>query len=172
MKYVDAVLKEPSFLLQLRQLEELEKNRNYCRHDFRHSLDTARIAWIYSFENKLLPEKEQIYLSALLHDLGRVDEYKTRISHDKASAAFAGEILRQVGYDEKKTEEICYAIGAHRRRAAFTEITQEDRNVFSVKEQLAIILAKADQLSRNCFVCSVRSDCKWLEEEKTKGIII
>lgn len=122
MKYVEALLKDSSFLYRLFHLAELEKNRAYCRHDLEHFLNTARIAWIFALEKGLSPEKEQIYLAALLHDLGRVEEYEQEISHEEASAAFAGEILRRLGYDEKKTKEICYAVAAHRERRTFLQL--------------------------------------------------
>lgn len=62
MKYVEALLKDSSFLYRLFHLAELEKNRAYCRHDLEHFLNTARIAWIFALEKGLSPEKEQIYL--------------------------------------------------------------------------------------------------------------
>lgn len=175
MKYVEALLKDSSFLYRLFHLAELEKNRAYCRHDLEHFLNTARIAWIFALEKGLSPEKEQIYLAALLHDLGRVEEYEQEISHEEASAAFAGEILRRLGYDEKKTKEICYAVAAHRERRTFLQLKDDLRSEpgqFSDREQLTEILSAADQLSRNCFVCEKAADCKWREEEKTKGIFL
>lgn len=175
MKYVEALLKDSKFLYRLFYLKTLEQNRVYCRHDLTHFLNTARIAWIFTLENGLALEKEQVYLAALLHDLGRVEEYEQEISHEEASRTFAGEILRRLGYDEKKAEEICNAVAAHRGREAFARLKEDrfsDTKELSNQEKLAEVLSAADQLSRNCFICERTDDCKWCEEEKTKGIFI
>lgn len=174
MEYVERLRKEPSFARRLERLAQLEEGRAYCGHDLNHFLSTARIAWILCLESGLSMDKEQIYLCALLHDLGRVEEYQERISHDEASAAFAGEILCHIGYDERKTGEICAAIASHRKRrklwenGTFTEQNFMERRPGSLAELLAL----ADQLSRNCYLCPVSGSCKWAEEEKTGGIII
>ena len=44
-------------------------------------MDVARIAYIENLEAQLGLEKEDIYIAALLHDLGRVDEYESGIGH-------------------------------------------------------------------------------------------
>lgn len=173
MKYVEALWREEDFLSRLKRLNALEADRVYCRHDLEHFLSTARIAWIFVLEHGFSLEKEQVYLAALLHDLGRVEEYERKISHDEASVAFAGGILRRLGYDKEKTEDVCFAIGAHRKRKAFSHLRDDFKAAPKQwrREQLAEALAMADQLSRNCFLCPKSSSCKWREEEKTKGII-
>ena len=63
-------------------IDDYEKERKFCNHSFNHYLDTARIAYIISLEEEYKFDKEIIYATALLHDIGRVDEYKLGISHD------------------------------------------------------------------------------------------
>ena len=178
MEFVKKLLESVEYKNRLRKLKEMEQDRVYCRHDLDHFLHVARIACLLSVEQGLELDKEQVYLCALLHDLGRVEEYGAGISHAKASGAAAGEILRVLGYDEKKAREICYAISHHSGRVNLRE--QRGRSGESAKkdsdemardrrELLARIIALADQLSRNCFACEARESCKWKDEEKTTG---
>ncbi len=190
MKFVKKLLESEEYAGRLRKLKDMERERVYCRHDLDHFLHVARIAYILSVEQGLELDKEQIYLCGLLHDLGRVEEYRSGISHAEASAGAAGEILRVLGYDREKAQEVCYAVSRHSGRINLRERDGEDgavaqweqrrKNAGTVekeqigketerRELLARVLALADQLSRNCFACEARESCKWKDEEKTTG---
>ena len=79
------------------------------------------------------------------------------MKHHLLSVKFAGDILRQSGFDEDETDLICDAIGSHNTDGA-------DR------KGLAYLLYKADKLSRNCFDCAASGECYWPDSERNKGI--
>jgi putative nucleotidyltransferase with HDIG domain len=141
----------------MNRIAELEKEREFCLHDLNHSLDVARIGYIISLEEKLNVSCELIYAAALLHDIGRADEYEKKLSHHEQSAVLAGEILSECGFNEKENCEICEAIAAHKR-------PDDD------KTGLKYILYRADKLSRKCFDCKMYEECYWDEDKKNPGI--
>ena len=92
MKKVNEILNNDKYIKYINEIKCLEKNRIYCRHDMRHFLDMARIAYILVLEEGLDYSIEVIYGIGLLHDIGRAEEYKNNINHDKAGVAIAKEI--------------------------------------------------------------------------------
>ena len=70
MEFVKKLLESVEYKNRLRKLKEMEQDRVYCRHDLDHFLHVARIACLLSVEQGLELDKEQVYLCALLHDLG------------------------------------------------------------------------------------------------------
>ena len=50
-----AIWKHPLFQSSFQRIQEWEKDRIYCRHGMEHFLDTARIAYIRSLEDRLYP---------------------------------------------------------------------------------------------------------------------
>ena len=114
MEYVARLLKDKKFLDSLKELEEREADREYCRHDFAHFMDVSRLGWLYALEEGIALDKEQLYLMALLHDIGRIEEYEHGISHAEAGKKLAGEILLHIEYPKEKISEILSAIGEHR----------------------------------------------------------
>ena len=93
MEYVARLLREQEYQNLIRELEELERERSYCRHGFEHLMDVARLGYLYALEEGMTLDKEQFYLSALLHDIGRVEEYKYGIPHEEAGCRKSEEIL-------------------------------------------------------------------------------
>lgn len=71
----------------LSEIEDLKKERVYCKHDLAHFMDVARIASLIWIEEGSSVElnKDIIYAAALLHDIGRVIEYNEGISHDEGN---------------------------------------------------------------------------------------
>lgn len=134
----------------LYNIEHSEKNREFCLHGTEHTLDTARIAYIISLEEKLPYNREIIYAAALLHDIGR---YNSNKEHHRASADLARSIMVDCGYDRKETEIVAEAIENHRK----------DGNT-----GLSEVLYRADKLSRNCFNCKAYDKCYWSEERKNR----
>ena len=103
-------------------------------------------------------EKDIVYGAALLHDLGRYQQYEHQIPHHEASAALALEILPDAGYSLEETAMITAAILRH------SSCRQEEQQL------LADVLYQADKLSRNCFQCKAQADCKWPEEKRNRTI--
>lgn len=145
----------------LEQIKKAEENRIFCKHDFSHFLDVARIAYIENLEKGLSVSKEAIYASALLHDIGRHLQYAEGIPHEKASSVLAKKILSDCGFDERLQQQILYAIDSHRQ----TESA-------AVSDQLAGLLYRADKKSRNCMFCAVQGECNRSREKKNLNLYI
>jgi uncharacterized protein len=153
MERVDKILNHPKYIKLLNELKELEKDRMFCKHSLTHFLDVARISYIEVLERGLNYEKEILYAIALLHDIGRVDEYKKGINHNIASIYIAEEILKDINFSEDEKGIIIKCIKEHRK---------ENNN------PLSKIIYNSDKLSRNCFNCEAISLCKWTDERKNK----
>ena len=80
MKEIELIRKHPLYLSCCKRLEELERDRQFCRHQMPHLLDVARIAYIRSLENGLGLKKEVIYAAAILHDIGKASQYTEGLS--------------------------------------------------------------------------------------------
>lgn len=154
------ILKDERYLKCLSDIEELEKNRIFCKHNLSHFISVARIATIIWHEeggrNSL--KRDIIYAAGLLHDIGRAEEYMKGTPHEEAGAIIAGEILQSSGYEDKEIEMITRAISAHR--------IKDDNDI----DYLGQIISKADKLSRECFACSASDMCKWSKEKKNKNL--
>ena len=152
MERINNIIRCELFINTLKNIEKEEKARIYCKHGIEHLFDTARICYIINLEESYGFEKEIIYAAALLHDIGRYDEYKNNIPHNRAGAEIAGKILDSTGFSYLEKEIIVKAILNHRK----------DENKFS----LGSILRKGDRLSRKCFLCSAENSCYWSREKK------
>lgn len=159
------ILKDERYLKCLSDIEELEKNRIFCKHNLSHFINVARIATIIWQEegggNNL--KRDIIYAAGLLHDIGRSEEYTKGTPHEEAGAIIAGEILQSSGYEDKEIEMITCAISAHRIK---DDNVKEDRDI----DYLGQIISRADKLSRECFACSASDMCKWSKEKKNKSL--
>lgn len=151
MDRVNQILNHPTYKILLDELKELEKDRVFCNHSLAHFLDVARIAYIKVLEMGLDYKKDIIYAIALLHDIGRVEEYKIGTSHEVASAKIAREILEDLDFLKEEIDSICDCIEKHRTES---------------NEELAKIIYDSDKSSRTCFACSVSDLCKWPNEKK------
>lgn len=157
MKRVQAVWEHPLYQQNLKDLTRLEADRVFCRHTPEHFLDVARLAYIFALERKLNCSRELIYCTALLHDIGRAEQYTNGIPHDEAGVSIAGQILSDLNFTEEEKSQILNAIGEHR----------------SSNENLPIlsqIIYEADKKSRNCFLCSAEKECYWAPEKKNMTI--
>lgn len=154
------ILEDKRYLKCLSDIEELEKNRIFCKHNLSHFINVARIATIIWLEegggNNL--KRDIIYAAGLLHDIGRAEEYTKGTPHEEAGAIIAGEILQSSGYEDKEIEMITCGISAHR--------IKDDNDI----DYLGQIISKADKLSRECFACSASDMCKWSKEKKNKSL--
>lgn len=138
----------------LRENEKAEENRPFCRHDMTHFMDVARIGWILNLEENCGIPRDWIYGAALLHDIGRHDQYADGTPHEKASARRAPGILRECGFSEEEIRMVVEAIAAHRDEKKAKECS------------LGGILYRADKLSRPCFACKAEKDCNWKAGKK------
>ena len=146
-------MKHPTFTACLAKIRELEKERIFCGHDQKHFLDVARIAAILNAEESLGVSKELIYGAALLHDIGRHEQYLNQKPHHVASAEIAEDILKDCEFGEKERQLILDAILEH-------------RDPHTKGNALADIIYRADKLSRLCCCCEAESMCNWSQEKK------
>ena len=158
MKNTDIVLNHKLFNKKINKIEDDEKTRVFCKHDFSHLMVVARICYIINLEENLNIDKDLIYVTALLHDLGRADEVDTGINHSILSQEIAQEILKDLDFNDESKQRIISAIKHHR--------TNEENG-----DRFIEIFYKADKLSRMCFRCPARSICNWPEEKKNKTVI-
>ncbi len=160
MKRFKQLLQDEELLQLWQRMEELEKERIYCRHGLSHALDVARIGYIIILEEQYGISKEIFYTTALLHDLGRVLQYEKGISHHEAGVQIAREYLVRHGFKENEIELICDAISSHKHGPEHSAY------------QLADVLYRGDKLSRNCFACKAQDTCYWAQEKRNQTIEI
>lgn len=157
MEKVNKIINHPKWRNYVFQLNELEKDRIYCKHDFEHFISLARIAYIENLEKGYNLSKEFIYATALLHDIGRIQEYLDGTPHEVASGQMAKEILEDCDFSLEEQDKIIDAIVNHRQSS-----NQSNR--------LSEVIYQADKKSRNCFMCEAIDSCHWKEEKKNKKI--
>lgn len=157
MKKVNCILLNNEYLSHLEQIKLTEKNRVFCHHNITHFLDVSRIAWIINLEENLNLNKEIIYATGLLHDIGRWQEYETGIDHAIASTKLSESILNQCGFNQKERNIITKAISNHR----------SSKNT----DNLSRIIYKADKISRPCFNCSSIKDCKRFQNKEKPTLL-
>lgn len=157
MKRIDRLMANSLYKEKQKRLDELEGQRIYCRHGFNHAISVARIMYIKALEKNLSFDKELIYAVALIHDIGRCDQYESGIPHHEAGEKLAGQILPECGFREDEIAIIKEAIRSHR---------EIERSSGSFQE----LLYEADKLSRECYRCRASDTCNWSEEKKNHTI--
>lgn len=145
------------YLHELKLLAELEHDRIFCGHDIEHFLNVARITMIMCCENSICIDPDIVYSAALLHDIGRTDEYISGVPHDEAGIRKAEVILKEVGCNEEMKEKILSLIGSHRNKSGGDCSLEK-------------IFYRADKKSRLCFCCPAQEDCNWSEEKRNMKI--
>ena len=156
MRRVNQIWNHPLYQEQLQALQTLEADREFCRHTPEHFLDVARLAYIHALEDKVPVSKELIYCTALLHDIGRAEQYQSGTPHDEAGAQIAEQILKDLSFDQTEIQEITSAIREHRNAAR--------------SDSLSSLIYDADKASRNCFSCPAEKECYWSAEKKNLTI--
>lgn len=154
---INLILHNDKFNEYLNKNNALEKSREFCIHDINHLIDVARIAYIIVLEKNINYSKDIIYAAALLHDIGRWQQYEQNIPHEAASAKLSKYILEQSNYNSSEIDLIYKAIINHRKAS--------DENT------LDYIIYKSDKISRKCFNCVSINKCKWSQDKKNYGII-
>lgn len=156
LEITNRILADALYSEKMSELAELERDRIFCRHGIEHSLDVARIALIMCMEKGISAEPDMIYSAALLHDIGRCEEYISGASHDIAGLETAGKILDRTGCCEDMKDGILELIASHRNA--------ESGNI------LGKIFYAADKKSRLCFNCFAQDKCKWQTEKRNNNI--
>lgn len=159
MKKVERILKDPLYQDYLVKNAHYEVERRFCRHDFQHMLDVARIAYILFLEagevGRLaethgLPApgaaKEVIYAAGLVHDIARWRQYETGEDHAEAGVELALPLLSRAGFTPGEVEVIAAAVREHRTSVVKSTLLGER-------------LCRADDLSRPCFQCRAQAHC-------------
>lgn len=162
MNRYNRIINSKSFQTILEELEELEADRIFCRHGLGHLLDVCRIAYILNLENDYGYDKDIIYAAGLLHDIGRVRQYRYGEDHHTAGITDAGIILDESGYSDDEKALIISAISAH---------GSPDTDSICKDTTFAGLLYEADKKSRNCFLCKASIECNWSDDKKNKGVI-
>lgn len=160
MERVNRILQHEAFQQHMRENEAAEKERIFCHHDMAHFLDVARIAMILNLQEGVGLSQSMIYGAALLHDIGRHEQYKAGTPHEAASARIAPDILADCGYEPEEIQEIAEAIALHRDSET------------AERHDLAGILYRADKASRACFSCKASGQCNWKEDRKNLEIFL
>ena len=155
MKKVNDILNNTLYKENLEKLLKYEEKREFCRHELKHFIDMARIAYIMVLEKGLPYAKELIYAIGLLHDIGRVKQYEEGIPHHIASVELSKEILKKIDFTEEEKNIIIKSIQNHRKEA---------------DDELSLIIYRSDKLSRECFNCKAINDCYWSDEKKNLKI--
>ncbi len=154
MPRVDAVLASPVYRRERARLDALERERPFCRHGLAHLIDTARIMWILSLERGCGLDREVVYATAMLHDIGKARQYEDGEPHELAGERLAGEILDGLAPD------VAFAPD---ERAAMLGAIRGHRRLRAGAGALERLLYQADKASRPCFACPVRGECSWPE---------
>lgn len=154
------IIKNKKYIEILKDIETLEKDRIFCGHNMEHFLDVARITLILCNERSLDISPDFIYTTALLHDIGRAQQYRNAVPHDIAGEKIAREILNEVGADEAFTDAVCKYILSHSTNKVTQSATTEFEKIFCI----------ADKKSRNCFCCKAQAECNWPDEKRNMNI--
>ncbi len=157
---INQMIHHPSYLSHIGKIADWEKDRQFCRHNTGHFLDVARIAMILNTQDKYELPQELIYAAALLHDIGRWQQYESGVDHALASAELAPAILKDCGFSGAESDRIVSAIATHRDS--------------SVKDEKSLngLLYRADKLSRPCYFCEQEKNCNWKKEKKNMEIFL
>jgi HD superfamily phosphodiesterase len=148
MACVNQLLEHEDYIRYIEKIDELEKERLFCKHGFEHGLNVARIAYAYMLEKgEAILLKEAVYAAAFLHDIGRWVEYETGEDHAEASARLALPLLEACSFTPEDVQMILAGIREHRLHG-------ED-NLTPLGEALAL----ADDWARDCRHCSVQNQC-------------
>ena len=160
MERYHKIIEHEMFREYMDRIELLEKDRIFCRHNVTHLLDVARISYIMNLEKGAPYSKDIVYGAALLHDIGKTEQYEEQIPHEITGAQKAAIVLKDCGYEGEEILLIQTAISDHRRGPK-----EENR-------MLSEILYEADKKSRMCLFCRAKEECNWTEKKKNMRILV
>jgi uncharacterized protein len=151
MERFNYILNDEKYIYYLQRNKSFEKSRKFCKHNLKHFLEVARIAQVINVEENLGFEKEIIYTTAILHDIGKSFQYENGTPHEIASAEIATEFLEKYEFGKEEIEIIKQGILGHRDKTS---------------EGFSSLIYKADKLSRLCITCKAKNECNWSDEKK------
>lgn len=151
MERFNCILNDEKYMYYLRRNKTFEKGRKFCKHNLKHFLDVARIAQTINLEENLGFKKEIIYVTAILHDIGKSFQYENGTPHEIASAELATELLEKYEFSKEEIDFIKQGILGHRDKAS---------------EGFSGLIYRADKISRLCLTCKARNECNWSDEKK------
>jgi len=159
LKRVELLMDDMLYRDYMKRNLDQEQESRFCKHDFRHHLDVARIAYILVLEHNdlnyfikecglsgKLAAKEVIYAAGLMHDIGKWKEYQAGIDHASYGSRLAREVLPRAFFNPMEVEMVAQAIYEH-------------RNINRDMSFLGERLHRADNLSRFCQECEYQDDC-------------
>lgn len=154
MDKVNSILMNVEFVDRMTEIDSIELGRIYCKHGIAHALDVAKIMIKRNGEVGAGIDKNVLYATALLHDIGRADKDAGQ-NHACLGASLAAEIVKKSGYSQAEIDEITFAIAEHR----------QDNKANALSE----ILYFADKKSRTCYECEAADTCKWSMDKRNKS---
>jgi putative nucleotidyltransferase with HDIG domain len=157
LETANKILENATFRQKLDELEVLEKERIFCGHGLEHLLAVARMTMLICMERGISAEADIVYSAALLHDIGRVEEYTLGLPHEKSGAETARQILSETGCGREKTEKIIGMILSHRSGR-------------ECSDTLEAVFYEADKKSRMCSFCKAQDECNWPYEKRNYNI--
>ncbi|WP_054740226.1 HD domain-containing protein [Cellulosilyticum ruminicola] len=170
MERVNLILKHKSFMAYVHAIKACENKRIYCKHNMSHFMDVARLTYLKILTAEISLDQSIIYAAALLHDIGKFQQYKESIPHEKASAQLAPAILKDCGYTNAEIKLIVQMIRYHR---GFTlDVDDTNAPISAETKRIIALFQEADKQSRMCFACNAHSTCNWPNEKKNLEIIL
>lgn len=157
LEIANKVLADRLYLDTIGELARLEQNRIFCRHDMEHFLSVARITLLLCRELHIAADPDTVYTAALLHDIGRVEQYRYGTPHDRAGAQKAQIILERVGCEDSMRRHVVLLIECHRDDCL-------------PEASLEAVFRRADKQSRLCFSCGAQAECFWSKEKRNMKI--
>lgn len=151
------IVKNLLFITKMAEIRRLERDRIFCRHDISHCMDVARLTMLICAEEGIQADRDTVYAAALLHDIGRAEEYVSGTPHDFAGIETAARILTQLDCPPELSREIIRLIACH-------------RDSKGKKNQLEAAFYRADKQSRLCFACPAQDECCWDDSKKNMKI--
>ena len=168
MIVLDAIWSNETYQAWYTRLLKAEEERLFCCHNITHLLDTARIAYIMNLEQNLGFRKDLIYAAALMHDIGKAEQYATGAPHEMVGADIAEEILTQINGERTAAgQDPCFTDDEVQ---AILRAIREHRRCPEGSSRLGQLLYTADKASRACFACDQREGCSWSDEKKNLTI--
>ncbi|MGN1013997.1 MAG: HD domain-containing protein [Butyricicoccus sp.] len=159
MERVNTILHNEIFLRELGRIDRLERERIYCRHGLPHLLDVARTAYILCLERGASVSQELLYAAALLHDIGRAEQYESGIPHEQAGVPIAQSILQDTSFSAEEQACILDCVRCHHGRT------------FGGTALLDLIF-EADKRSRPCYCCPAADSCNWKLERRNRCLTV
>lgn len=158
MERLQPILNNPVYRRTMKQLEQIERSRMYCKHGLDHLLDVARIAALLAAERSAAYPRDVIYAAALLHDIGRLRQYTNGEPHACAGVPLARDILRTTAFMQAERNEVLCAVGRHQTGGTGVDLAQ--------------LICEADHASRMCFMCAAQKTCNWPQERRNQTILL